>query len=93
MSPMARMHRRAGWLALVLLGASLVLPSSTFTQDGTGSETSTESPPGITPQVFVTAKINDLVSLGFGFHAPFGSRIEWPAAAKTFSPTDCVAAS
>ena len=74
----------------VYLGASLIFPNASFTCEGqtcpagsVGEKTDTESPMAITPQVFVTARVHDLVAVGVGFHTPFGSRIVWPETAPT----------
>jgi long-chain fatty acid transport protein len=65
----------------IYLGASLIFPSSSFdctSPTCAGTSTSTESPMAVTPQAFFTARINDLIAVGFGFHTPFGSKIVWP---------------
>ena len=70
----------------VMLGASLIFPSSSFECSSVqcdGTTTDSESPMAVTPQVFVTARVHDLVAVGVGFHTPFGSRIVWPDDAPT----------
>ena len=62
----------------VYVGASLILASSTFTEDGTGIDTDTQSPPAVTPTIYVTSRVHELVTVGLGFHTPFGSSIKWP---------------
>jgi long-chain fatty acid transport protein len=70
----------------VMLGASFIFPSSSFectSVQCNGTETDTDSPMSVTPQVFVTARVHDLVAVGIGFHTPFGSKIVWPESAPT----------
>ena len=62
----------------IYVGASLILASASFTQEGTDITTDTTSPPAVTPTVYATSRVHELVTVGLGFHTPFGSRIEWP---------------
>jgi long-chain fatty acid transport protein len=68
------------------IGASLIFPSSSFECEAepcAGTKTDTDSPMSVTPQLYLTARVHDLVSVGFGFHTPFGSKIVWPDSAPT----------
>jgi long-chain fatty acid transport protein len=65
----------------IYLGASLIFPNASFTPEGGGTETETESPMAVTPQVYATMRVHDLLTVGIGFHTPFGSRIVWPESA------------
>jgi long-chain fatty acid transport protein len=70
----------------VMVGASLIFPSSSFECESVqcnGTTTDTESPMAVTPQMFVTARVHELVAVGIGFHTPFGSKIVWPQDAPT----------
>jgi long-chain fatty acid transport protein len=67
------------------LGAALISPQASFTPDpqyNTGKYDSTTSS-AILPNLFVTHKINDLIAVGGGFHAPFGLAIDWPSNSLT----------
>jgi long-chain fatty acid transport protein len=86
----AIVHNVAGIAATegigVYVGASLIFPSASFectSVQCAGTETDTESPMAVTPQLFVTARVHELVSVGVGFHTPFGSKIVWPEDAPT----------
>jgi long-chain fatty acid transport protein len=61
------------------LGTSLIFPQSSFTEARTGQITETEGNVGVTPTLFINAKLAGVVALGLGVHAPFGNKVEWPA--------------
>jgi len=70
----------------IYLGTSLIFPSSSFDCESVqcnGTSTDTESPMAVTPHLFVTARVHDLIAVGVGFHTPFGSKIVWPDDAPT----------
>jgi long-chain fatty acid transport protein len=64
------------------VSGSLVQPFITFNQTG-GPSTDTNTSPQVLPAVFVSHRINDVVSAGVGFYTPFGSAISWPDDAPT----------
>ncbi|MBC7978367.1 MAG: outer membrane protein transport protein [Myxococcales bacterium] len=66
----------------VMIGSAVVMPSASYT-DLDGVKTDTESSAPIVPHFFATSKVNDMVAVGLGFHAPFGLAIEWPGTAPT----------
>lgn len=66
----------------VTIGGSLVLPTVSYT-DLAGAKTNTESSHPVVPHAFVSSRINDMVAIGLGFHAPFGLAITWPDSAPT----------
>jgi long-chain fatty acid transport protein len=63
----------------VMIGGSLITPSATYT-DPSGTKTDTEPLHAALPHFFLTSRINDMIALGIGFHAPFGLEITWPDA-------------
>ena len=63
----------------VYVGASFILPDSSFTYDRTGETTDNEVSLAVTPTVFAHGSVTDFLSVGIGFHTPFGSTIRWPA--------------
>ncbi len=62
----------------IYVGASVILPRSSFTAEQTGQTTDSDTSVGVTPQLFAHGKITDWLALGFGAHAPFGSKLSWP---------------
>lgn len=66
----------------VSIGGSLILPAASFTPDG-GDKIDTQNNKAVLPSLFITHKVNDMVAVGVGFHAPFGLAIEWPSDAQT----------
>ncbi len=66
----------------ISIGASLIAPAATFTPTGGTQEDSTTNPQ-VLPSFFATHKITDMVSVGIGFHAPFGLEIDWPTNSTT----------
>ncbi len=62
----------------VYLGASLIMPSSSFTQDG-GTTTDSESDIAVTPNAYFHTQTHEMVRVGLGFYTPFGSTLKWPA--------------
>ncbi len=71
------------------LSGSLVAPFTTFNQTG-GTSTDTNTSPQVLPAVFVSHRINDVVSAGIGFYTPFGSAISWPDDAPTLDAAHTV---
>ncbi len=65
------------------VGASFLSATGSFTNDADGKKTETDSPMAVTPGMYVTARVHDMVVVGLGFHTPFGSKIQWPAEAPT----------
>lgn len=59
------------------VGGSFIKATGSFTNDADGEKTETDSPMAITPGVYLTAKVHDMVVVGLGFHTPFGSKIVW----------------
>lgn len=59
------------------IGSSLVWISGSYTPT-TGDKTNTDTPVQPVPSAFATARVHDMVSVGLGFTAPFGSAIDWP---------------
>ena len=55
-----------------------ILPRSTFKNSTTGNETATERATFVLPNFFITHKITDKFSAGFGFFNLFGLAIGWP---------------
>lgn len=66
----------------VSVGGSLVFANASFTPDG-GNKFSTTTSPQVLPNAFITSRVHELVAVGIGFHAPFGSAIDWPEDAPT----------
>lgn len=65
------------------VGASFLSATGSFTNDADGEKTETDSPMAVTPGMYLTARVHDMVVVGLGFHTPFGSKIQWPAEAPT----------
>jgi long-chain fatty acid transport protein len=55
-----------------------ILPRSTFRNSTTGNETATDRATFVLPNFFITHKISDKFSAGFGFFNLFGLAIDWP---------------
>src|SRR5580704_4289140 len=64
------------------VGGSLVAPFVTFNQTG-GPSTDSNTSPQVLPSLFVSHRVNDVVSAGIGFYTPFGSALSWPNDAPT----------
>jgi long-chain fatty acid transport protein len=64
----------------VMIGGALIMPAATFTDAQTGTKTDTQSLQAVLPHFFLTSRVNDVVAVGIGFHAPFGLEITWPDA-------------
>lgn len=60
------------------VSATMVIANGSYT-DPQGVKTETDSGPAYLPAAFVTHRVNDLVSVGVGFHLPFGLAISWPS--------------
>ena len=67
----------------VTIGSSLIFASGAFTPEGSSTKTSTDTGPAVLPSIFVTSRVHELVTVGIGFHAPFGLAISWPTSAPT----------
>jgi long-chain fatty acid transport protein len=63
----------------VMIGGSLIMPTATF-NDPSGTKTDAEPIHAVLPHFFLTSRVNDVVAVGIGFHAPFGLAITWPDA-------------
>lgn len=64
---------------VINLGATLILPSSSFTEDGSNEETSVRDADAVTPNFYMAAQLSKVVRVGIGFNVPFGSQLNWPA--------------
>ncbi|MCX5747495.1 MAG: outer membrane protein transport protein [Proteobacteria bacterium] len=62
----------------VEVSGTMVDASGSYT-DPAGVKTDTTSSPAVLPAVFVTSRVTDMISVGVGFHLPFGLAIKWPA--------------
>lgn len=62
----------------ISIGGTLVAASGSYT-DLNGNKTNTDQGPAVLPTVFATSKVTDMVSVGIGFHLPFGLAISWPS--------------
>lgn len=60
------------------LGTTLLWPSTDFESDLTGQTEKTDDQVFYPSTVFVTHKLNDKLSLGFGVNSPFGIGTKWP---------------
>ncbi|MBP9087363.1 MAG: outer membrane protein transport protein [Kofleriaceae bacterium] len=63
----------------ILVGGSMILPSGSFTPEGSDTTIDSTAPNSYTPQLYITSKVHDAVAVGVGVHAPFGSKISWSA--------------
>ncbi len=63
----------------IYIGANLIAPSASFIYDVDGSTTDATTSPAFTPQLYLTSRVHDLVTVGVGLHTPFGLALEWPA--------------
>jgi long-chain fatty acid transport protein len=59
-----------------MIGGSLVAASGAFTPTG-GAKTTTGNAPAVLPQIYVTSRVHDMLTVGIGFHTPFGLAIKW----------------
>ncbi|HEU4727569.1 MAG TPA: outer membrane protein transport protein [Kofleriaceae bacterium] len=66
----------------VTVGGSLLMPSASYT-DPSGATTHSEASHPVVPHLFASSRMNDLVAIGIGFHAPFGLALSWPDSAPT----------
>jgi len=63
----------------VMIGGAVITPAATYT-DPSGTKTDTEPLNAVLPHFYLTSRVNDMIALGIGFHAPFGLEITWPDA-------------
>src|SRR5512147_2444273 len=61
----------------VTIGAALIVAKGSYT-DKMDNKTDTDSGPAVLPTIFATSRVHDMVSVGIGFHLPFGLAISWP---------------
>jgi len=59
-------------------GGTIIIPRTTFTSATTGEKTEMDHHTYFLPNFFVTHKINDKFSAGFGVFCPFGLSTDWP---------------
>ena len=69
--------------ASVMVGGSLIAPSSSFTQTGTDTKVNSTTSPQAIPGIFASYRIIDLLAIGVGFYTPYGLTINWPAPPQT----------
>ncbi len=62
----------------IYLGASLIMPSSTFNDEASGTATDSETGVAVTPNAYFHTQTHEIVRVGLGFFTPFGSSLEWP---------------
>jgi len=58
-------------------GASFVMSKVTFQKDFTDYQAHTDNPIKPPPYAYGAMKINDKLTVGFGFYAPYGSTTKW----------------
>lgn len=58
-------------------GASFVMSKVTFQKDFTDYQAQTDNPIKPPPYAYYAQKINDKLTVGFGFYAPYGSTTQW----------------
>jgi long-chain fatty acid transport protein len=63
----------------VSIGSSLIIAKGSYT-DLMDEKTETDSSPAVLPTIFVTSRVHEMVSVGLGFHLPFGLAVSWPEA-------------
>jgi long-chain fatty acid transport protein len=67
----------------IMIGGSLIAPSTAFTytdpSTGTTTKTSGNTSPQPVPGLFGSAHVTDMVAVGLGFYTPFGLANDWPA--------------
>ena len=61
----------------VSIGSSLIIAKGSYT-DLMDSKTETDSSPAVLPSIFITSRVHEMVSVGLGFHLPFGLAVSWP---------------
>ena len=59
------------------VGASFVISTVTFQKDGTDYQAQTDNPISPPPYFYAAKKINDKITIGFGFNTPYGSTTQW----------------
>jgi long-chain fatty acid transport protein len=73
----------------ISVGAALIAPDASYT-DLNMVKTSTDAPPAVLPQFFITSRVSDMFAVGLGLHMPFGLAISWPCTNAPSAP-DCTA--
>ncbi len=63
----------------VYVGASMIVPSASFTQAGTTNTIDSETATAFTPSAYFHAQTHEIVRVGLGFYTPFGSALKWGA--------------
>jgi len=76
--------------AQVEIGASLIVPDASFTEQSTGVTTEMTSDPSVVPSLFAVAKVNRILRVGVGLNIPFGSTVTWPASSPAADVTRAV---
>jgi len=61
----------------VSIGSSLIIAKGSYT-DTMDNKTKTDSSPAVLPSIFLTSRVHEMVSVGIGFHLPFGLAVSWP---------------
>ncbi|HEY5933644.1 MAG TPA: outer membrane protein transport protein [Kofleriaceae bacterium] len=61
----------------VSIGSSLIIAKGSYT-DLMDNKTDTDSSPAVLPSIFITSRVHEMVSVGLGFHLPFGLAVSWP---------------
>jgi len=60
----------------ILINGTMI--SSTGSYEAGGQRTETDTGVATLPAIYVTSRVHDYVSVGIGFHLPFGAAISWP---------------
>jgi long-chain fatty acid transport protein len=60
----------------VAVGTALYIAQGSYEQGG--DKTKTDSSPSVVPNIYVTSRVHDMVTVGVGFHLPFGLAVSWP---------------
>ena len=60
------------------IGGSLYIAKGSYTPEGGGAKTSTDSSPAVVPNMYASSRVHDMIAVGIGFHMPFGLSVSWP---------------
>ncbi|HUS31411.1 MAG TPA: outer membrane protein transport protein [Kofleriaceae bacterium] len=60
------------------VGLTSYIASGSYTPEGGGAKTTTDSQPAFAPSLYVTSRVHDKVAVGIGLHFPFGLAVSWP---------------